>query len=100
MELEDITFSSEGEESHEPAPASAPAPGSNEDEPSRNSGSYQPEMDEMRCVLYAHGGMDLSLPFPVVLKTKLGGYYFGSVDQERSVVFEHPRTISPKRFLL
>ena len=25
-------------------------------------------MDEMRCVLYAHGGMDLSLSFPVVLK--------------------------------
>src|SRR6266699_7143910 len=43
--MEDITFSSvqesEGEESHEPAPASAPAPGSSDDEPSRDSGSYQ-----------------------------------------------------------
>ncbi|CDO75842.1 hypothetical protein BN946_scf184346.g3 [Trametes cinnabarina] len=29
--------------------------------------TYQPEMDEMRCILYAHGG----------------GYYFGSIDQER-----------------
>jgi len=27
-------------------------------------------MDEMRCILYAHGGMDLSLPFPVVLKCR------------------------------
>jgi hypothetical protein len=72
--MEDITFSpvqeSEGEQSHEPAPASAPAPASSDDEPSRDSGSYQPEMDEMRCVLYAHGGMHLSLPFPVVLKSR------------------------------
>jgi hypothetical protein len=65
--MEDITFSSEGEESHEPAPA----PASSDDEPSRDSGSYQPEMDEMRCVLYAHGGMDLSLHFPVVLKVEI-----------------------------
>lgn len=71
---EDITFSSiqesEGEESHESATASTPAPASSDDEASRDSGSYQPEMDEMRCVLYAHGGMDLSLPFPVVLKSR------------------------------
>ena len=72
--MEDITFSpvqeSEGEQSHGPAQASAPAPVSSDDEPSRDSGSYQPEMDEMRCILYAHGGMDLSLPFPVVLKSR------------------------------
>ncbi len=71
---EDITFSSvqesEVEESHEPGPSSAPAPTSGDDEPSRDSGSYQPEMDEMLCALYAHGGMDLSLPFPVVLKSR------------------------------
>ena len=70
MELEDITFSSEGEESHEPTPASDPAPGSSDDEPSRGSGSYQPEMDEMLCVLYAHGGMDLPPSSPVVLKSR------------------------------
>lgn len=28
---------------------------------------YTPDMDEMRCMLYFHGG----------------GYYFGSIDQER-----------------
>jgi acetyl esterase/lipase len=28
---------------------------------------YTPDMDEMRCMLYLHGG----------------GYYFGSVDQQR-----------------
>lgn len=70
--LEDIPFSSvqesEGEESHRHAPAPAPAPASSDDEPSRDSCSYQPEMDEMRCILYAHGGMDSSLPFLVVLK--------------------------------
>lgn len=69
--LEDITFSSvqesDGEESHQHAPAPAPAPTSSDDEPSRDSCSYQPEMDEMRCILYAHGGMYLSLPFLVVL---------------------------------
>lgn len=79
--MEDITFSpvqeSEGEQSHEPAPASAPAPASSDDEPSRDSGSYQPEMDEMRCVLYAHGG----------------GYYFGSVDQERYSIQRFARKI-------
>ncbi|KAI0260172.1 hypothetical protein BC834DRAFT_902176 [Gloeopeniophorella convolvens] len=37
-----------------------------ERESSKDSGAYQPEMDEMRCILYSHGG----------------GYYFGSVDQE------------------
>ena len=72
--MEDITFSSvqesKGEESHGPAPASAPAPASSDDESSRDSGSYQPEMDEMRCILYAHGGMDFFLPFPVVLKSR------------------------------
>jgi len=71
---ENITYSSvqesEGEESHGPASASAPAPASSDGEPSRDSGSYQPEMDEMRCVLYAHGGMHFSLPFPVVLKRR------------------------------
>lgn len=79
--VEDITFlsvqESEGEESHEPVPASAPAPASSDDEPSRDSGSYQPEMDEMRCVLYAHGG----------------GYYFGSVDQERYSIQRFARKI-------
>ena len=35
--------------------------------PAGPSTEYKPEMDQMRCILYAHGG----------------GYYFGSVDQER-----------------
>jgi hypothetical protein len=28
-------------------------------------------MDEMRCILYAHGGMDISLYFPVVLNVEI-----------------------------
>jgi hypothetical protein len=31
-------------------------PGLNSKETSRDSAEYQPEMDEMRCILYAHGG--------------------------------------------
>lgn len=49
---------SESEENHE----SQPAPSNNE--PSRDSGSYQPEMDDMRCILYSHGGTNTPLSFP------------------------------------
>ncbi|KAI0629024.1 alpha/beta-hydrolase [Trametes polyzona] len=44
--------------------------------------TYQPEMDEMRCVLYAHGG----------------GYYFGSFDQERYVIQRLARKINGRVF--
>jgi hypothetical protein len=37
------------------------------EQPSDEDNIYLPDMDEMRCILYFHGG----------------GYYFGSVDQER-----------------
>ncbi|KAG8806396.1 hypothetical protein FRC17_005038, partial [Serendipita sp. 399] len=47
------------------APAQGPSPDQNDPEP-----EYTPDMDEMRCMLYFHGG----------------GYYFGSIDQERIVV--------------
>lgn len=39
-----------------------------------NSGVYDKDMDAMRCILYLHGG----------------GYYFGSVDQERFVCMCYP----------
>ncbi|TDL16124.1 alpha/beta-hydrolase [Rickenella mellea] len=39
---------------------------------------YNAEMDEMRCILYAHGG----------------GYYFGSVDQERYCMQRFARKIN------
>ena len=35
----------------------AGAPSQNS-ETSRDSAAYQPEMDEMRCILYSHGGTD------------------------------------------
>ncbi|KAF8267914.1 hypothetical protein EI94DRAFT_1728993 [Lactarius quietus] len=50
---------------------------SNNKETSSDSAAYQPEMDEMRCILYAHGG----------------GYYFGSVDQERYSIQRYARKI-------
>ncbi|KAK7691766.1 hypothetical protein QCA50_005167 [Cerrena zonata] len=46
------------------------------------SAHYQPEMDEMRCILYAHGG----------------GYYFGSIDQERYSIQRHARKIKGRVF--
>ncbi|KAI0645263.1 alpha/beta-hydrolase [Trametes meyenii] len=46
--------------------------------------TYQPEMDEMRCILYAHGG----------------GYYFGSIDQERYVIQRLARKINGRVFTM
>ncbi|KAL4079158.1 hypothetical protein J3A83DRAFT_4086567 [Scleroderma citrinum] len=48
------------------------------------SNSYHQEMDEMRCILYAHGG----------------GYYFGSVDQERYSIQRHARKINGRVFAI
>ncbi|KAL1941449.1 hypothetical protein VTO73DRAFT_7266 [Trametes versicolor] len=44
--------------------------------------TYEPEMDEMRCILYAHGG----------------GYYFGSFDQERYCIQRLARKINGRVF--
>lgn len=46
--------------------ASSPPP-PKEDVKNSTDGTYDKDMDAMRCILYLHGG----------------GYYFGSVDQER-----------------
>lgn len=61
---------SESEENHE----SQPAPNNNE--PSRDSGSYQPEMDDMRCILYSHGGMNAPLPYPSFSNSNPRGLLF------------------------
>ncbi|KDQ50918.1 hypothetical protein JAAARDRAFT_199615 [Jaapia argillacea MUCL 33604] len=45
-------------------------------------GVYNSEMDEMRCILYFHGG----------------GYYFGSVDQERYALQRFARKINGRVF--
>lgn len=42
--------------------ADHPSEGSNGKEQSRDSADYQPELDEMRCILYAHGGMVPLIP--------------------------------------
>ncbi|KAG7449721.1 alpha/beta-hydrolase [Guyanagaster necrorhizus] len=44
--------------------------------------TYDKDMDEMRCILYLHGG----------------GYYFGSVDQERYSIQRHARKINGRVF--
>ncbi|KAJ7647735.1 hypothetical protein FB45DRAFT_1052164 [Roridomyces roridus] len=51
-------------------------------EPDSESAPYEEHMDEMRCILYAHGG----------------GYYFGSVDQERYSIQRHARKINGRVF--
>lgn len=46
--------------------------------------TYMPEMDEMRCILYFHGGeCVVNQGFLHISNKGTGGYYFGSVDQER-----------------
>jgi acetyl esterase/lipase len=65
-------------ESDTPTPSGLLASGSNE------SNIYEEEMDEMRCILYAHGG----------------GYYFGSVDQERYSLQRHARKINGRVFAI
>ncbi|KAK7057586.1 Abhydrolase-3 domain-containing protein [Favolaschia claudopus] len=45
---------------------------------------YEEHMDEMRCILYSHGG----------------GYYFGSVDQERYSIQRHARKINGRVFAI
>lgn len=61
-----------------PTPSRLPASSSNE------SNMYKQEMDEMRCILYAHGG----------------GYYFGSIDQQRYSLQRHARKINGRVFAI
>lgn len=48
------------------------------------SSTYHRDMDELRCILYAHGG----------------GYYFGSIDQERYGIQRHARKINGRVFAI
>ncbi|KAG1760103.1 hypothetical protein EDD22DRAFT_902993 [Suillus occidentalis] len=64
-------------ESDTPTPSGLPASNSNE------SNIYKEEMDEMRCILYAHGG----------------GYYFGSVDQESHLHY-HRSTLTEQKLAI
>ncbi|KAF9031230.1 alpha/beta-hydrolase [Hymenopellis radicata] len=45
---------------------------------------YEEDMDDMRCILYLHGG----------------GYFFGSVDQERYSIQRHARKINGRVFAM
>ncbi|KAJ6497643.1 hypothetical protein C8R45DRAFT_983709 [Mycena sanguinolenta] len=59
-------------------PAQAPV------DPEADSEAYEEHMDEMRCILYCHGG----------------GYYFGSIDQERYSIQRHARKINGRVFAI
>ncbi|KAJ7188711.1 hypothetical protein C8R46DRAFT_1205850 [Mycena filopes] len=59
-------------------------PGEAPVDPAADSAPYEEYMDELRCILYAHGG----------------GYYFGSVDQERYSIQRHARKINGRVFAI
>jgi hypothetical protein len=44
---------------------------------------YRPEMDEMKCLLWAHGGSSHAAFYCFILCKLIGGYFCGSVGQER-----------------
>ncbi|THH13788.1 hypothetical protein EW146_g6481 [Bondarzewia mesenterica] len=68
---------------------------------SEDNGEYQPEMDEMRCILYSHGGWYTTTVNAVVqlIDSKIpGGYYFGSIAQERYSMQRYARKIHGRVF--
>ncbi|KAJ1305863.1 hypothetical protein OPQ81_010586 [Rhizoctonia solani] len=65
-----------------PDPKAASAPKFGEPGPEEEEAHYEPEMDDMRCMLYIHGG----------------GYYFGSVDQQRFCVQRYARKMGGRVF--
>jgi hypothetical protein len=67
---------------------------------------YPPDMDDQRCILYFHGG-ELSLGFNFRVAfimwiprplCSVGGYYFGSVDQERYSIQRFARKMNGRVF--
>ncbi|KDR75638.1 hypothetical protein GALMADRAFT_248228 [Galerina marginata CBS 339.88] len=59
-------------------------PPSTDDLKDKSEGVYEKNMDAMRCILYIHGG----------------GYYFGSVDQERYSIQRFARKINGRVFAI
>ncbi|KAJ7287106.1 alpha beta-hydrolase [Mycena rebaudengoi] len=66
---------------HQKTKSTAPEPPV---DPAADSAPYDENMDDMRCILYSHGG----------------GYYFGSVDQERYSIQRHARKINGRVFAI
>ncbi|KIM40342.1 hypothetical protein M413DRAFT_177504 [Hebeloma cylindrosporum] len=61
-----------------------PSPPPTEHVKGKPEGVYEKDMDAMRCILYLHGG----------------GYYFGSVDQERYSIQRFARKINGRVFAI
>lgn len=71
---------STGEAGTASVPETPPVEGKDDE----SEAGYSPDMDEMRCVLWSHGGAYLQLAYTRFTDIRYaGGYYFGSVDQER-----------------
>jgi len=69
------------------------------DNGANESDTYTPELDPMRCMLYFHGGMDSSIATQSLnfqrrsTRFILGGYFFGSTDQERLCINRYSRYV-------
>ena len=91
----------EREKSSQQSTTTDSAPAEDTSEP-----GYTPDMDEQRCILYFHGGKPQCgfilrvtcfltwTPFDFYV----GGYYFGSVDQERYSIQRFARKINGRVF--
>lgn len=55
-------------------------------------------MDKMPCILFAHGGAACSRDFTAFSEICVGGYYFGSIDQERYSIERYARKINGRVF--
>lgn len=81
--------SSASVDSNTSAKAEGNALGSDESEA---NDMYPPDLDHMRCMLYFHGG-EMIYIFKDTNHSDYssGGYFFGSIDQERFCIQRHAR---------
>ncbi|KAK7036461.1 hypothetical protein VNI00_011658 [Paramarasmius palmivorus] len=68
---------------------------------SEDDNVYDKDMDEMRCILYSHGGEIFDSNSKCYnAQMPQGGYYFGSVDQERYSIQRYARKINGRVFAI
>ncbi|QRV97947.1 carbohydrate esterase family 10 protein [Ceratobasidium sp. AG-Ba] len=77
-----MTATPESSTSHIPKVEPVQEAKETEEEEEEGDAHYEPEMDDMRCMLYIHGG----------------GYYFGSIDQQRYCMQRYARKMGGRVF--
>jgi hypothetical protein len=69
------------------------------DSSEEEEGIYNKDMDAMRCILFLHGGVcGHYVSSSCVRNGSIGGFYFGSVDQERYSIQRLARKINGRVF--